>query len=52
MLQELGTPRSAYVLTTKLFWAGSAPNQNGLSRKHIIEGLKAKYPSLEGKPFM
>lgn len=30
--------REDYVLSTKLFWGGSGPNDRGLSRKHILEG--------------
>ena len=32
--------RSDYVLSTKIFWGGSGPNDKGLSRKHIVEGTK------------
>lgn len=31
--------RSDLVVTTKLFWGGKGQNENGLSRKHIIEGM-------------
>jgi voltage-dependent potassium channel beta subunit len=34
-LRKLGWPRSAYVVSTKVFWGGKLPNQKGLSRKHI-----------------
>lgn len=40
--QELGWKRSDVVLSTKIFWGGKGPNDKGLSRKHIIEGTKAR----------
>lgn len=39
-MQELGWKRSDYVISTKIFWGGKGPNDKGLSRKHIIEGMK------------
>ena len=30
--------REELVVSTKIFWGGKAPNQEGLSRKHLIEG--------------
>ena len=39
LLRELA-PRDAYVLATKIAMPmGSGPNQGGLSRKHVIEGV-------------
>ena len=32
--------REELVISTKIFWGGDAPNQTGLSRKHLIEGTK------------
>ncbi len=32
--------REEIVVSTKIFWGGDAPNQTGLSRKHLIEGTK------------
>eukprot|EP00249_Psilotum_nudum_P010344 c22484_g2_i1 orf=172-1038(+) len=40
-IKELGWKRSDLVISTKLYWGGSGPNDKGLSRKHIIEGMKA-----------
>ena len=40
-LQKVGWSRDAVVVATKLFWGGSEPNQRGLSRKHIVEGIQA-----------
>ncbi|MCB1119486.1 MAG: aldo/keto reductase [Chlamydiia bacterium] len=32
-------PRRECVVSTKLFWGGKKPNQAGLSRKHLLEGM-------------
>lgn len=32
--------REDLVVSTKIFWGGSGPNDQGLSRKHIMEGTK------------
>jgi voltage-dependent potassium channel beta subunit len=32
--------REDLVVSTKIFWGGSGPNDTGLSRKHLIEGTK------------
>ncbi|KXX80647.1 putative voltage-gated potassium channel subunit beta [Madurella mycetomatis] len=47
--KELGWPRDEYVLTTKIFFGTSRkePNTRGLSRKHIVEGLKASLARLQ-----
>ena len=45
-LRELGWPRSSFVLSTKVFWGGSGPNDTGVSRKHIIEALDASLERL------
>jgi len=37
--KRAGWKRSEFVVSTKIFWGGSGPNQRGLSRKHIIEGV-------------
>jgi voltage-dependent potassium channel beta subunit len=39
--------RSDVVITTKLFWGGSGQNENGLSRKHISEGMKKSLKRLQ-----
>ncbi|KAH6651283.1 NADP-dependent oxidoreductase domain-containing protein [Chaetomium tenue] len=48
-LKELAWPRDEYVLTTKVFFGTgrSEPNTRGLSRKHIIEGLKSSLARLQ-----
>lgn len=48
-LKELGWPRDEYVLTTKIFFGTGRkePNTRGLSRKHIVEGLKSSLQRLQ-----
>ncbi len=41
VLAKMKWKRSDLVISTKIFWGGSGPNDRGLSRKHIIEGLDA-----------
>ncbi len=40
-IKKLGLTRKDYVISTKIFWGGSGPNDTGLSRKHIVEGTRA-----------
>jgi len=48
-LKELGWPRDEYVLTTKVFFGTGRkePNTRGLSRKHVVEGLKSSLKRLQ-----
>ncbi|EIE23150.1 hypothetical protein COCSUDRAFT_66187 [Coccomyxa subellipsoidea C-169] len=46
-IKELGWKRSDYVISTKIFWGGKGVNDKGLSRKHIIEGIKASLKRLQ-----
>lgn len=48
-LKELGWPRDEYVLTTKVFFGTGRkePNTRGLSRKHVVEGLKSSLERLQ-----
>uniref|UniRef100_A0A8C8SUV1 Potassium voltage-gated channel subfamily A regulatory beta subunit 3 n=1 Tax=Pelusios castaneus TaxID=367368 RepID=A0A8C8SUV1_9SAUR len=39
--------RSSYVVTTKIYWGGQAETERGLSRKHIIEGLRGSLDRLQ-----
>lgn len=41
VLKQAGWKRSDLVISTKIFWGGKGPNDQGLSRKHIIEGTHA-----------
>ncbi|KAL5116941.1 hypothetical protein ACEQ8H_005159 [Pleosporales sp. CAS-2024a] len=47
--KELGWPRDEYVLTTKVFFGTrrKEPNTRGLSKKHIVEGLKSSLARLQ-----
>ena len=49
-LHDLSLPRSDIVLSTKVYFGASKdpkPTARGLSRKHIIEGLKASLQRLQ-----
>ncbi|XP_064643295.1 voltage-gated potassium channel subunit beta-2-like isoform X2 [Lineus longissimus] len=39
--------RSSFIICTKIFWGGKAETEKGLSRKHIIEGLKSSLERLQ-----
>jgi voltage-dependent potassium channel beta subunit len=41
VIKKTGWKQSDLVLSTKIFWGGDGPNVQGLSRKHIIEGMDA-----------
>jgi voltage-dependent potassium channel beta subunit len=47
VIKRAGWKRSNLVLSTKIFWGGSGPNDKGLSRKHIIEGVDAALQRLQ-----
>jgi len=38
-IKKAGWKQKDLVLSTKIFWGGDGPNELGLSRKHIIEGM-------------
>ncbi len=46
VLKRKGWKRSDYLVSTKLFWGGKGPNDRGLSRKHILEGMDASLKRL------
>ncbi|GAB4417945.1 MAG: aldo/keto reductase [Bacteroidia bacterium] len=41
ILHKMQWPRDTYLVSSKVFWGGNRPNQEGLSRKHIIEACHA-----------
>jgi voltage-dependent potassium channel beta subunit len=47
IIQDKGWDRTNLVLSTKIFWGGDGPNDQGLSRKHVIEGTKAALRRLQ-----
>ncbi|XP_047240943.1 voltage-gated potassium channel subunit beta-3-like isoform X4 [Girardinichthys multiradiatus] len=47
ILKKKGWRRSSYVVTTKIYWGGPAETERGLSRKHIIEGLRGSLSRLQ-----
>lgn len=47
VLQRAGWKRSDLVISTKIFWGGKGPNDTGLSRKHIMEGMYAALERLD-----
>ncbi|KAG1961806.1 voltage-gated potassium channel subunit beta-2 isoform X4 [Pimephales promelas] len=47
VIKKKGWRRSSLVITTKIYWGGKAETERGLSRKHIIEGLRASLERLQ-----
>lgn len=47
IIKKAGWKRSDLVISTKLFWGGTGPNDRGLSRKHLLEGLDASLARLQ-----
>ena len=47
VLREIGAPRSAYCLSSKVFWGGDRPTQRGLSRKHVTDACNDALSRLE-----
>ena len=41
ILSDSGWDRSTFVVSSKVFWGGSKPNQKGLMRKHVVEACHA-----------
>ncbi len=41
ILDKFAWPRDTFVLSSKVFWGGDKPNQEGLSRKHVVEACHA-----------
>ncbi len=47
VVRKAGWKRSDLVISTKIFWGGRGPNDKGLSRKHIVEGMRASLARLQ-----
>ena len=47
VIQRRGWDRKDLVLSTKIFWGGDGPNDRGLSRKHILEGMDASLERMQ-----
>lgn len=47
VIKKAGWKRSDLVVSTKIFWGGPGPNDQGLSRKHILEGTDAALKRLQ-----
>jgi voltage-dependent potassium channel beta subunit len=41
ILRRRGWGRDTFLVSSKVFWGGDLPNQEGLSRKHVIEACHA-----------
>jgi aryl-alcohol dehydrogenase-like predicted oxidoreductase len=37
ILKKMGWSHETYLVSSKVFWGGNLPNQEGLSRKHVME---------------
>lgn len=47
ILKKKGWRRSSYIISTRIYWSGKAETEKGLSRKHIIEGLRGSLERLQ-----
>jgi voltage-dependent potassium channel beta subunit len=47
ILKKKGWARDTFVVSSKVFWGGDRPNQEGLSRKHVIEACHAALRRLQ-----
>jgi voltage-dependent potassium channel beta subunit len=47
ILKKLNWDRSTYLVSSKVFWGGTLPNQKGLMRKHVIEGCHGALKRLQ-----
>ncbi|MFZ2754309.1 MAG: aldo/keto reductase [Lysobacteraceae bacterium] len=46
-LRKLGWGRDTYTVSSKVFWGGEKPTQNGLSRKHVFDACHAALKRLQ-----
>jgi len=47
ILKKMAWSRDSFVVSSKVFWGGTKPNQKGLSRKHVIEACHAALKRLQ-----
>jgi voltage-dependent potassium channel beta subunit len=47
ILKRRGWGRDTFVVSSKVFWGGDLPNQEGLSRKHVFEACHAALRRLQ-----
>jgi voltage-dependent potassium channel beta subunit len=47
ILSKLAWARDTFIVSSKVFWGGTKPNQTGLSRKHVIEACHAALKRLQ-----
>ena len=47
ILKKMGWAHESYVVSSKVFWGGDAPNSKGLSRKHVMEACHAAMKRLQ-----
>lgn len=47
ILKKLGWARDTYCVSSKVFWGGDLPTQEGLSRKHVTEACHAAMKRLQ-----
>jgi voltage-dependent potassium channel beta subunit len=47
VIRKLGWKREDLVISSKVFWGGRGPNEEGLSRKHIYEACRASLKRLQ-----
>jgi voltage-dependent potassium channel beta subunit len=47
VVKKLGWRREDVIISTKIFWGGSGPNDTGLSHKHLIEGVNSALRRLQ-----
>jgi voltage-dependent potassium channel beta subunit len=46
-IKDLGWGRDTYIVSSKVFWGGKKPTQNGLSHKHIMDACHAALKRLK-----
>ncbi len=47
ILRRRGWPRDTFIVSSKVFWGGDHPTQEGLSRKHVFEACHAAIKRLQ-----